>query len=50
MNPDNVAEAVSILHPSVVDVSSGVCDETGLNKDPAKVKQWGVCGKGVMPL
>ena len=36
LNPDNVAEAVSILRPHVVDASSGVERRLGV-KDPAKV-------------
>lgn len=36
LNPDNVADAVSALHPFAVDVSSGV--ETGKNKDIEKMK------------
>ena len=37
LNPDNVAEAVSILRPHVVDASSGVELRVGV-KDPAKVR------------
>ena len=37
LNPDNVAEAVSILRPHVVDASSGVERRVGV-KDPAKVR------------
>ena len=33
LHPDNVAEAVSILHPTVVDVSSGVTKGDGITKD-----------------
>lgn len=36
LNPDNVADAVSALHPFAVDVSSGV--ETGKSKDIEKMK------------
>lgn len=36
LNPDNVADAVSALHPFAVDVSSGV--ETGKSKDAEKMK------------
>ncbi|MYH50108.1 MAG: phosphoribosylanthranilate isomerase, partial [Gammaproteobacteria bacterium] len=37
LNPGNVAEAVSILRPHVVDASSGVERRVGV-KDPAKVR------------
>ena len=37
LNPGNVAEAVSILRPHVVDASSGVEGRVGV-KDPAKVR------------
>ncbi|DBA99375.1 TPA: hypothetical protein ACH3X3_011977 [Trebouxia sp. C0006] len=37
LNPDNVAEAVSELHPTVVDVSSGVTQHDGITKDKQKV-------------
>jgi phosphoribosylanthranilate isomerase len=37
LNPENVAEAARILHPAVVDVSSGVERETGI-KDEARVR------------
>ena len=37
LHPDNVAEAVQILHPSFVDVSSGVTQADGIRKDKHKV-------------
>ena len=37
LHPDNVAEAVSVLQPTVVDVSSGVTQSDGLTKDKQKV-------------
>ena len=39
LNPGNVAEAVSILRPHVVDASSGVESRVGV-KDPAKVRRF----------
>jgi len=37
LRPDNVARAISLVAPDVVDVSSGVEAEVGI-KDPAKMK------------
>ena len=37
LTPGNVAQAVSVLHPTVVDVSSGVTQSDGLSKDKQKV-------------
>ncbi|HUQ21282.1 MAG TPA: phosphoribosylanthranilate isomerase [Gemmatimonadaceae bacterium] len=37
LNPENVGNAINILHPSVVDVSSGVEAAVGV-KDPQKMK------------
>ncbi|KAK3288554.1 hypothetical protein CYMTET_3975 [Cymbomonas tetramitiformis] len=47
LTPDNVAEATKILHPDVVDVSSGVTDASGTKKDPAKVKAFIEAVRGV---
>jgi phosphoribosylanthranilate isomerase len=38
LNPQNVAAAIQKLHPTVVDVSSGV--ETNGRKDPLKIKEF----------
>eukprot|EP00210_Caulerpa_lentillifera_P001488 g1427.t1 len=45
LSPENVTGVLSELHkrglhPIGVDVSSGVCDETGLDKDPHKIKEF----------
>ena len=37
LTPGNVAQAVSVLHPTVVDVSSGVTQSDGISKDKQKV-------------
>jgi phosphoribosylanthranilate isomerase len=37
LNPENVATAISVLQPDVVDVSSGVTMPDGLQKDPARI-------------
>lgn len=37
LDPSNVSQAISLAHPTGVDVSSGVCDPSGLTKDPEKV-------------
>ncbi|CAN6466950.1 unnamed protein product [Victoria cruziana] len=37
LNPDNVRQAIEILKPHGVDVSSGICASDGLAKDPEKI-------------
>eukprot|EP00250_Pteridium_aquilinum_P027999 c3638_g1_i1 orf=131-994(+) len=40
LKPENVATAISILKPDLVDVSSGVTMEDGLHKDPTRVSSF----------
>lgn len=40
LNPQNVQEAINILNPQGVDVSTGVCDFTGIKKDSALIKRF----------
>lgn len=37
VNPENVSQAISILRPDAVDVSSGICAPDGIRKDPARI-------------
>ncbi|KAL5719189.1 phosphoribosylanthranilate isomerase [Ranunculus cassubicifolius] len=37
INPDNVSEALTTLHPTGVDVSSGICAADGLKKDVSRI-------------
>lgn len=46
LNPGNVAQAVSVAHPTAVDVSSGVCGPDGLRKDHTKVQDFISQAKG----
>lgn len=49
LHPGNVAEAVTIARPSLVDVSSGVAGPDGLAKDAAKVQAFIAAAKGRHP-
>ena len=40
LNDSNVSEAVKLVNPDVVDVSSGVEYDSGRGKDPEKIKQF----------
>lgn len=40
LNDENVGTAIEIARPNGVDVSSGVCDRTKLNKDRVKVSRY----------
>lgn len=40
LNDSNVREAVKLVNPDVVDVSSGVEYDSGSGKDPEKIKQF----------
>ena len=40
LNDSNVREAVKLVNPNVVDVSSGVEYDSGRGKDPEKIKQF----------
>lgn len=46
LNADNVVEALSMLHPAAVDVSSGVESARGV-KDPAKIRAFIEAVKGL---
>lgn len=37
INPDNVCEAINTLRPQGVDVSSGICDQDGIQKDQSRI-------------
>ncbi len=40
LNPDNVTNAIKILHPDCVDVSSGVENENGIGKSKEKINMF----------
>uniref|UniRef100_A0A1J3EIA2 phosphoribosylanthranilate isomerase n=1 Tax=Noccaea caerulescens TaxID=107243 RepID=A0A1J3EIA2_NOCCA len=40
INPTNVSEALSILQPDGIDVSSGICGTDGIQKDQSKISSF----------
>ncbi|PWA85425.1 ribulose-phosphate binding barrel, Aldolase-type TIM barrel [Artemisia annua] len=40
MKPENVSEALSILNPDGVDVSSGICSSDGIQKDKLRISSF----------
>jgi phosphoribosylanthranilate isomerase len=40
INPTNVSEALSILQPDGIDVSSGICGIDGIQKDKSKISSF----------
>eukprot|EP00850_Spirogloea_muscicola_P009932 SM000057S18362 [mRNA] locus=s57:85972:87384:- [translate_table: standard] len=50
LEPGNVAEAVSLLHPDGVDVSSGVTGPDKMAKDPAKMAAFAAAVRACLPL
>ncbi|XP_031375172.1 N-(5'-phosphoribosyl)anthranilate isomerase 1, chloroplastic-like isoform X2 [Punica granatum] len=40
INPENVSEALSILKPDGIDVSSGICGSDGINKDQLRISSF----------
>lgn len=46
LHPDNVADAIAALHPTAVDVSSGVTESDGMTKSEQKVKAFIAAAKG----
>ncbi|KAG2310140.1 hypothetical protein Bca52824_021697 [Brassica carinata] len=40
INPTNVSEALSTLHPDGIDVSSGICGPDGIQKDQSKISSF----------
>lgn len=47
LHAENVQEAMEILHPDVVDVSSGVEHISGTHKDPEKIREFIYTVKGI---
>ena len=46
LHPGNVADAVAALHPTAVDVSSGVTQSDGMAKDGKKLSAFIAAAKG----
>ena len=40
LNPDNVANAIKVLNPDCVDVSSGVENDNGIGKSKEKINMF----------
>ncbi|CAN1259457.1 N-(5'-phosphoribosyl)anthranilate isomerase 1, chloroplastic [Linum perenne] len=40
IHPENVSEALTILKPDGVDVSSGICGSDGINKDQSRISSF----------
>ena len=40
LNAENVSDAIKLLHPDVVDVSSGVENDSGIGKDQDKIQKF----------
>jgi phosphoribosylanthranilate isomerase len=40
LHADNVCEAVSLLKPDGLDVSSGICAADGIRKDPDRISSF----------
>lgn len=49
LNDSNVAEAVAVCNPDVVDVSSGVTGSDGIAKDSGKVNAFIQAATGLSP-
>lgn len=45
LHPENVADAVAALHPTAVDVSSGVTQPDGMTKSEQKIKAFVAAAK-----
>ncbi|PKA65368.1 N-(5'-phosphoribosyl)anthranilate isomerase 1, chloroplastic [Apostasia shenzhenica] len=37
LHPENVSKAIAVLKPDGVDVSSGICNSSGIRKDPCRI-------------